>query len=297
MTKHAQKLRLLYLKDIFEHDSDAEHFLTCKQLIEKLELRGVIVERKTLYDDIACLKEYGMDIEKGSNKQGWRLVSRNFEDADLHFMADVVQSSKFLTKAKSLKLIEKISNLSSSFFGSNLKKQLYVENRIRNKNSASFYNLDAVQRALSGNAKLEFSYYRYDVHKKFIPRKNGEKYLVVPLHLVYSDAFYYLVAWSEKDSEIRNYRIDRMRDVVPCDAAEKNSEIEDFNITKYMQTTFSMYPGEKANLTLKVSNSAMSAFIDRFGEDVCVTKVVEEACSIGRRISCCGQCAKCCGQR
>ena len=67
--KHFRKLRILYLKDILE---EAETCLTGAELLAELENRGIKVERKTLYDDIKCLKEYGADIIKRSHLHGWR---------------------------------------------------------------------------------------------------------------------------------------------------------------------------------------------------------------------------------
>ena len=56
-----QKLKLLYLKEIFEEESDNEHAISMKLIRKELEKRGIPSERKSVYDDIHLLQEvYGL---------------------------------------------------------------------------------------------------------------------------------------------------------------------------------------------------------------------------------------------
>lgn len=50
-----QKDRILVLKEIFEQETDDDHSLTAKRLMEILENKGMKVDRKTLYSDIETL--------------------------------------------------------------------------------------------------------------------------------------------------------------------------------------------------------------------------------------------------
>ena len=58
-----QKQKLLYIMEIFFFFSDEEHPITAAQIIEKLEAREIVAERKSIYRDIRALQDYGMDIE------------------------------------------------------------------------------------------------------------------------------------------------------------------------------------------------------------------------------------------
>ena len=58
----SEKTRCLHLVKIFEEETDDDHGLSTPQLIEKLAERGLSVERKTLYDDIKSLQNFGYDI-------------------------------------------------------------------------------------------------------------------------------------------------------------------------------------------------------------------------------------------
>lgn len=52
-----QKLKLLYLKEIFEEETDNEHAISMPKIVEELEKHGVPAERKSIYDDIRLLQE------------------------------------------------------------------------------------------------------------------------------------------------------------------------------------------------------------------------------------------------
>ena len=57
------KPRILYLMKILQEETDEEHPLTTKQLIEKLqEDYGISAHRTTLAKDIAALQEFGVDV-------------------------------------------------------------------------------------------------------------------------------------------------------------------------------------------------------------------------------------------
>jgi len=56
------KLKLLHLADILCRETDEDNPLSGAAIIKKLAECGISSNRKTLYEDIALLKEYGMDI-------------------------------------------------------------------------------------------------------------------------------------------------------------------------------------------------------------------------------------------
>ncbi len=76
-----------------------------------------------------------------------------------------------------------------------------------------FYNIDAIQRAISAKKKVRFRYFKYDNRKKRVLQRDGRFYEETPLHLVYMDDCYYLVAWNDKHESTTNYRVDRMLNI------------------------------------------------------------------------------------
>lgn len=153
----ANKLKLMHLARIFERETDDDHGLTAPQIIGKLAELGVNVERKTLYRDIDCLRAFGYNILKYNRAPvEYGLATRDFQEQELLLLADAVQSSKFLTESKSRSLVEGIGKLGSKYMDENLRKQVHVEGRIKSQNESVFYNIDAIQRAISLRRKIEF---------------------------------------------------------------------------------------------------------------------------------------------
>ena len=270
MTVVDQKLKLLHLVQILETETDDEHGLTGPQIIEKLAERGVNVERKTLYRDLDCLRDFGYDVQKYQRSTvEYGLATRDFQEGELLLLADAVQSSRFLTKRKSDALVKAVAKLGSKHMADNLRKHIHVEGRIRSQNESVFYNIDAIQRAMTAKRKVEFQYFKHDASKKPVMQREGRTYVETPVQLMYMDDCYYLVVWNDKHEDFANYRVDRMKYIeVSAEDATRNELIASFDVAKYQQRVFGMFNGESVAVTLLVKESAMSSVIDRFGADV-----------------------------
>lgn len=154
MATTAQKLKLMYLAKLLESETDDEHGLTGPQIIQRLAELGIAVERKTLYRDLDCLREFGYNIVKYQRSPiEYGLASREFQESELLLLADAVQSSRFLTERKSNALVKAIGKLGSKYLADDLRRNLHVEGRIRSQNESVFYNIDAIQRAISAKKK------------------------------------------------------------------------------------------------------------------------------------------------
>lgn len=57
-----QKLKLLYLAKIMQEETDEQHRLTMPQLIERLDAYGIEAQRKSIYDDLDALNDFGIEI-------------------------------------------------------------------------------------------------------------------------------------------------------------------------------------------------------------------------------------------
>jgi hypothetical protein len=56
------KLKILYVKDIFERELKEGQAVTMRELLERLIARGYTAERKSVADDIRLLRLYGIPI-------------------------------------------------------------------------------------------------------------------------------------------------------------------------------------------------------------------------------------------
>ena len=264
------KLKILYLKHFFEEYTDAEHGATLADMQAYLDNQGIQAERKALYRDIELLREFGMDIvQSRAKKVEYRLVSRAFELPELKLLVDAVGASKFITRKKSLSLIDKLETLCSRYEARQLDRSVYVDQRVKTMNESIFYTVDTIYSALRQRKKLSFKYFTYTPNKQRVLRRSGKVYQVTPLSLTYSEENYYLYAFDSEHGEVRTYRVDRMT-AVTCleEAADKNDKISEFNPANYAREQFSMFGGTTKKVTLYFDNDLCTVVLDRFGQDV-----------------------------
>ena len=115
-TASKQKLRLLYIIDILASKSDEEHLLSANDIIYYLkEDYGIECERKTVYDCIDCLNEYGYEIIKSQSPRGYFMVPYHFELPELRLLIDAVQSANFISAKKTKALLKKFSKFASGY--------------------------------------------------------------------------------------------------------------------------------------------------------------------------------------
>jgi len=273
-----QKLKLLYLMQIFTKETDENHGLSMAEIIGRLEAVGISAERKSIYDDIALLREFGIDVvSRKTHTTEYYVGNRDFEYPELTLLVDAVQSSKFLTEKKSRALIEKLETLTSVHEARLLHKQVYVAGRVKMQNESIYYNVDAIQHALHEKKKIQFKYYDYDISKNKTARKGGDYYYASPAGLTYIDEYYYLITYSMKHSDFVNFRVDRMTDIEVLDEpADRIPRDLHFDLAEYCRRKFSMFGGEDMRVQLEFDKSLMNPIIDRFGKDVRVEQTGEQ---------------------
>ena len=105
-----QKLKMMYLAKILMEQTDEEHTITVPEMIAELSKLGISAERKSIYDDIDQLCQFGYDIvlNKSRINGGYYMASRRFELAELKVLVDSVQASRFITPKKTRELIGKL---------------------------------------------------------------------------------------------------------------------------------------------------------------------------------------------
>lgn len=274
-----QKLKLLYLLKMLEEKTDEENTMTINEMIAELNRYGIKAERKSIYDDIETLRCYGLDIATRKSKTtDYFVAGRLFELPELKLLVDVVQCSKFITHKKSNDLIKKIGSLASYKQAQSLRRQVYVNNRIKTINESIYYSVDSIHAAIAENKKVSFKYFDYDIKKEVTYRKNGERYVVNPYGLSWDDENYYLIAFSTKYNGFTHYRVDRMMDIDLIDEQrEPLPNNEKFDPAEYSNKLFNMFGGEEAMVQLQFENSHVNAVVDRFGKDIIINEINERS--------------------
>jgi len=280
-----QKLKLLYLMRILLNETDETHMLTANELIAKLAGCGVSAERKTLYDDIEALRRFGLDVVMEKSKSyGYFIATRDFELPELKLLADAVQASKFITEKKSMELIRKLEGLVSKFDAGKLRRQVFIQNRVKSMNESIYYSVDALHEAIAEGKKISFKYFDYNVQKKQVFRRNEAPYIVSPAALAWNEENYYLIAFSDEHGGITHYRVDRMSGVKKLDE-QRDPAAAGFQLAEYSRKVFGMFGGEETDVRLRVNNQVTGALIDRFGKDVIMVPDGEQHFTVSVRVA------------
>lgn len=260
-----QKLKLLYVRDLLLSETDDEHSVSVSDIIAYLEDRGIHAERKSIYNDIDTLIDYGMDIVCERTKQNrYSLASRDFELAELKLLSECVAASRFLSAKKSAQLIKNIQQLASTHEARQLRRQIFVENRIKTQNESIYYNVDAIHRAIAMGKQISFFYSRLSPTKEKIYRHNKQPYVCSPYGLTCSNDNYYLAAYYEKYDKVVPFRTDRMESIKILDDKICSKP---FSMADFCKENFSMFVGKTEYATIKFDNSLADVVIDKFGKD------------------------------
>lgn len=162
-----QKLKLLYLAKILLNNTDVNHDITLDEILNKLHAYDVTAARKSLYDDIAQLNDFGIKTQKTQYGRTvhYKVIGRAFELAELKLLVDSVAAAKFITEEKSNELIKKLESLTSRQEAATLQRQVYVAGRVKTMNSDIMKNVDAIHNAIANNSSLSFQYCRWNTKK------------------------------------------------------------------------------------------------------------------------------------
>lgn len=136
------------------------------------------------------------------------------------------------------------------------------------------YTIDTLKQAIADNKKASFKYYFLDYKKNKVYRKDGKRYVVNPLVIVWNKDNYYLVCYYDNHDDIVTYRIDRMEEAEE-EKTERvyRKEFDGFDIEQYRQSVFSMFGGEEQEVDLQFDSAMLDDVFDKFGEEVNIVKV------------------------
>lgn len=273
-----QKQKLLYLLKFFYEETDEENMLTVNEIIAKLERNGISAARRSIYDDIRTLQDFGIDIVMRKSKTcEYFLASRLFETAELKILIDSIQSSRFITKKKSESVIKKLKGLASKPRSRKFSGQIYIYDRIKSMNECILYNVDTLHNAIAENKKITFQYFDYNIKREKVFRKKGESYYTNPLALTFDNQNYYLIAYNEKYEDYVHYRVDKMTDI-EVSTEKRIMPKKKFNAAEYVKPMFSMFDGKVEHITALFHISYLNVIIDRFGDNVALRETEDKEC-------------------
>lgn len=265
--KNDSQLRvLLLLRYLYKYSSE-EYPVSVVDILQFWESKGIHTDRKSVYGDIAVLREFNLDIVQRRERQNLYFIgSRLFELPELKLLVDAVESSHFITRKKSADLIRRLSTLASQEQVQQLDRPVYMDGMAKQDNEGIYYTVDTIHSAIREQKQITFQYIEYTPEKKKVLKHDGYWYFFSPYALIWSQDFYYAVGWSEKHDKVAQFRVDRM---VNVELLEQISVLmREFDPAAYVRRVFGMYSTEVQTVELLCENHVMSSVIDRFGEGI-----------------------------
>lgn len=276
-TGNKKMLNMLIL-DILKEYSDENHKLTQQEIIRLLKANyDMECDRRSVKNNILCLKELGYEI---SMDDGYYLMQREFEDAELRMLIDSVLFSKTLTQKQSKELIDKLKSFGNRYFTANISHICNLPDMQHSDNKQMMYALDTINDAIDKEQKIAFIYNDYKVDFKLHPRREME-YVVNPYQIVANNGKFYLIGNYDKYDNVSHYRVDKMTNVRILDEDVKpKKEVAEFkngyNLPKHMAEHIYMFGGPSVRVKFLTTEDMMSEMVDWFGKDFRVRKIDQE---------------------
>ncbi len=114
MEKNSRLRLLLVMEQMIEY-TDAEHGVSMQEILEWLEQHGIAGARKSVYEDIYALQEYGLNIIYSQEDRSYRLPNRIIDQEELLLFIRAVREADFIPESKAQQMIMHIKNFVSSY--------------------------------------------------------------------------------------------------------------------------------------------------------------------------------------
>ncbi|MCR5248974.1 MAG: WYL domain-containing protein [Lachnospiraceae bacterium] len=267
-TGNKKMLNMLIL-EILRQYSDEDHALTQQDIVKLLDKNyGMDCDRRSVKSNILSLKEMGYDI---SMEKGYRLLSREFDDAELRILIDSVLFSKSISTRQAKVLIQKLRGLASNYFNAKVGHVSNLPELKRTENKQAMYSLDAINDAIAGKKKISFLYNYMGTDFRLHPKRD-DAYIVNPYQIVANNGRFYLIGNVDKYDNVAHFRIDRMTDVKMLEEKVKPMKQvkgleKGLDLPRHMAEHVYMFSGDSVLVDLRTTTDMMSELVDWFGTD------------------------------
>jgi len=275
------KLRLLYVLDILKKYSDEENPLDSTDIIDRLADHSIDANRKTIYDDISVLEEYGWDIIKTSTpKTGWFIGEREFEIPEIHLLCDAVCSAKFISPKKTRELLSKLNSMQSVNTAAERKNAVFFNFDDKCNNEEIYYTIDKINRAITKHKQIKLEYITRVFGKNREIEHRVKEMIINPYALAWQDDYYYLLGNHQKYDNLIHLRVDKIHSVEMLESGARHfsgvSDYKDyFDTSDYLSRIFGMFSGELYDIELSCNKKIAEQVFDRFSQDIFIKNVTD----------------------
>ena len=263
--KPNQKLKPYVVLQYLLKYTDENNTASALDIVEYLKECGIYAERRSIYRDIEDINKVMWMIENETDiyeaeeviasdedneeklvvydkhKKGFYVKQRHFDLNDIRLLAECVYSAKFIAQGQADRLTDVVCEFVSEAQAEKIRHDAFLTDRVKTTNKSVLNSISVINEAMSEKLEgqphapeqISFHYLGYTINGITLQQKerhNGELYIVSPFKLIINDGNYYLMAYDAKSQIIKNYRVDRMKDVKrtgkPIEGKEVFAEID-----------------------------------------------------------------------
>lgn len=310
----SSRLNLFYILQVLEKYTDENHPLSVAQIAEKInkdfgylvldnhlistdtvkrildELVDKIFPKGINYDEaahqygycICCVMEKNGKFvsyiaEEGKTQpKKYYYLEDDLKTAEIVLLKNAIETYSYFSEEDVTSIVRKLISLRPSSFPK--RKYIDVAKEDRDENSLLLMNIDELNDIITHNNCAKIEYCAYNMEKNLVPRE-GYPRVVEPIHLMWSNGYYYLLAYSQKYDDIVSYRVDRITDIEEIERDNRHLMI-DFNPVQYRHEHPIMFSGKNEKVVLLCknteSNHIMNVIVDTFGKKIRVSEADDE---------------------
>ena len=230
---------------------------------------SIVKNEKSSYDE-------DDSINKKKVPKKYYYLEHDLKAPELLTLKDAVETYNYLHTDDITEIVRKLLRIRPMSFQTQNYKDIAEYDR--ENDSILLMNIEELHRIILNRHCAKITYCYYGVDKKLTSRP-GYPRIVEPVRLMWSNGYYYLLAYNKKYNDIVNFRIDRITEI-----EEVNEEIsyakDSFNPVKYRHEHPVMFGGKKEHIVLLCRkterNYFMNTIMDVFGKDAKVCEAEED---------------------
>ena len=282
MNENGRKIKILYILQTLYKKADEESPISVEAIIEELARNGIHAERKSIYSDIAALRDFGIDIETVKTKTvGYYIKNRILNESDLAALWDSVHAAEFISRKKCDELKKKIEAIAGDRARKHIRRRVYTVNRSLRQPEQYTENLNIVHNAIAQKKKISFVYEEGITIGKHVKKA---RFCASPYAVICQAGSMMLIAGCPEIEGLNHFYIERMESlsVLPekiTDVREFVGDME-FDLMCYSRGLFDSYSPDSVTVTLRCSEDMINTIVGTFGKTVVVKPYGGTACGL-----------------
>lgn len=258
-------LRLVYLINYLNQQSDASNVKTGNDIANYLYPYFGDISLKTIYKDIATLKNANFPIVQvhQNNHQGVYMAKNCLTLSECKLIMDSLTSNTFIPNKIMADILDKLSPLIKSNDLKLLTRQQYIpSNHVTSLDISN--TITILMKAIDQRRTIQFLYFDIAYKNTKHYRKSGNYYLLQPYYIFIANSRYYVIGYDHKHQALVHYRLDKMDQIQLNDINQSTPLIDSVN--KRIETSIHLFTGEYSNVDFSIQTNYLSVFADQFND-------------------------------